>query len=218
MKERWSRDDDVVRDTDTGILSGKADYLDAKELTYVRSSDGTYYIVAGIDSCTAVTKVVIADTYNNLPVKIISDYAFAWCGALTSITIPNSIMSIGANAFIGCGLTSITIPNSVINIGGYTFEGCYNLKHVTIGNSVRSIGIRAFYGCSGLTSVMIPNSVKSIWGGAFVGCSGLTSIQFQGTKAQWQEIEKDEGWNSSAGDFTVQCADGKLDKNGNEIE
>ena len=96
---------------------------------------------------------------------------------LTSITIPNSVMSIGDYAFGLCtGLTSITIPNSVTSIGDGAFYGCSGLTSITIPNSVTSIGNYAFSSCSGLTSITIPNSVTSIGNHAFSSCSGLTSI------------------------------------------
>ena len=58
------------------------------------------------------------------------------------------------NIFASCsGLTSITIPNSVTSIGEHAFVYCSGLTSVTIGNSVTSIGDRAFDGCSGLTSI-----------------------------------------------------------------
>ena len=109
--------------------------------------------------------------------KRITPRAFSGCSGLTSITIPNSVTSIGWSAFYDCsGLTSITIPNSVTIIEDCAFSGCSNLTSVTISNSVTNIGDYAFYGCSGLTSITIPNSVTSIGGWAFEGCSGLTSI------------------------------------------
>ncbi len=102
---------------------------------------------------------------------------YANCSDLTSVTIPNSVTSIGMSAFSGCsGLTSVTIPNSVTSIGMSAFSDCSGLTTITIGNSVKSIGERAFQGCTGLTSITIPNSVTSIGESAFYKCTGLTSI------------------------------------------
>ena len=113
---------------------------------------------------------------NTYSVTSIGNKAFRYSG-LTSVTIPNSVTSIGSYAFDGCsGLTSVTIGNSVTSILTCAFSGCSGLTSVTIGNSVTSIGNSAFSGCSGLTSITIPNSVKSIGSSAFSGCSGLTSI------------------------------------------
>jgi hypothetical protein len=113
------------------------------------------------------------------------------------VTIPNSVTSIGGNAFSACSsLTSVTIPNSVTSIGGNAFDATpwlqslgdlaivnHILLHyqgdetdVTIPNSVTSIGGYAFEYCKSLTSVTIPNSVTSIGGGAFSHCSSLTSV------------------------------------------
>ena len=107
--------------------------------------------------------------------RVICDRAFRGCYYLTSVTIPNSVTSIGDNAFFNCiGLTSVTIPNSVTSIGDSAFAHCYGLTSVTIPNSVTSIGKGAFWECRGLTSVTIPNSVTSIGNSAFDGCSGIT--------------------------------------------
>lgn len=96
---------------------------------------------------------------------------------LTSITIPNSVTSIGSSAFSGCtGLTSITIPDSVTSIGSSAFEYCIDLKSITIPDSVTSIGSDVFSHCVNLKSVMIGNSVPKITYGAFSSCNNLTNI------------------------------------------
>ena len=90
-------------------------------------------------------------------------------------TIPNTVTSIGDNAFRGCtGLTSITIPDGATSIGENAFWNCNQLTSVTIPNSVTSIGRSAFYGCSRLSSIIIPQSVTSIGSSAFFVCSNLT--------------------------------------------
>ena len=77
------------------------------------------------------------------------------CSVLTSITIPDSVTSIGNYAFNGSGLTSITIPDSVTSIGDYAFQTCKSLTSITIPDSVTSIGDGAFSGCSGLEEIKV---------------------------------------------------------------
>ena len=99
-------------------------------------------------------------------------YKFYGCSGLTSVTIPNSVTSIGNGAFYGCsGLTSITIPNSVTSIGHFAFNYCSGLTSVTIPNSVTSIGNYAFSSCEGLTRInAYPNPEKVSMGSeVFIG-------------------------------------------------
>ena len=120
----------------------------------------------------SITSITIPNS-----VTSIGKQAFYLCEGLTSVSIPNSVTSISQKAFEACsGLTSVNIPNSLKWIEKGTFAGCKNLTSITIPNSVTYIGKEAFKSCSGLTSLTIPNSVTSIDSQAFEGCSGLTSI------------------------------------------
>ena len=87
----------------------------------------------------------------------IGDHAFAsFCTNLTSVTIPNSVTTIGYRAFSSCdNLTNVTIPDSITTIGDYAFGWSTNLTSITIPDAVTTIGYAAFYDCLALTSVHI---------------------------------------------------------------
>jgi hypothetical protein len=77
-------------------------------------------------------------------------------------------------------MTSLTISDSVTSIGYLAIYNCAGLTNVTIGNSVTSIGDAAF-GYASLSSVIIPKSVTSIGDGAFAG-NPLASVCFEGNE------------------------------------
>ena len=107
----------------------------------------------------------------------ISGHAFKYCSSLKSITIPDSVTSIGWDAFYCCSsLKSIIIPNSVTWIGEGAFDGCQNLASITIPEGVTSIGENAFRWCKRLESVTIPDGVTSIGENAFRWCTRLESL------------------------------------------
>lgn len=76
--------------------------------------------------------------------KIIEDYAVAWCFALSSITIPEGVTEIGKGAFVLCSASSVELPNSLVRIGDYAFFGLSNANIISIPNSVKFIGEHAF--------------------------------------------------------------------------
>ena len=131
-------------------------------------------------------------------------------GITGAYSIPSSVITISEYAFQNCHIASVTIPNSVTTIGYSAFYQCRNLTSVTIGNGVTTIGDEAFGSCSRLTTVTIPDSVTTIGAYAFVDCrnltyltignrvatigdyafyeTNLTDVYYTGTQAQWDAI------------------------------
>ena len=129
--------------------------------------DGVFDYCSGLTSIDVASENTHYSSIDGVLYNYAQDTLIRCPGAKTSVTIPNSVTSIGDGAFYACsGLTSVSIPNSVT-----------------------SIGEEAFSGCSGLTSITIPNSVTSIGDGVFDYCSGLTSIDVASENTHYSSID-----------------------------
>lgn len=158
--------------------SFKAENSDGVVIYYNLINDETELEVTGQDATTYSGSVVIPEdvSYKNSILKVtrIGNGAFS-STSVSSVTIPNSVTSIGAKAFISCyNLASIIIPNSVTSIGECAFYSS-GIKSVTISENLKEIEVGVFYKCE-FTSVIIPNSVTSIGSHAFQGCYNLVTI------------------------------------------
>ena len=135
-------------------------------------SGSYYYGSAGSPNAQGNIKILskIRVDGNDYIVTSIGQNAFFGC-ALTNVTIPNTVISIGSYSFLNCHyMTKVDIPNSVKSIGDNAFELCSRLSSINLPDGVTDIGSHAFNGCSGITSITIPNSVTTIGYGAFSGC------------------------------------------------
>ena len=145
--------------------------------------DDFYYAINAKNEITITGRNLFSSSFLDIPStiegKIVTTIGKATFedSSLKSITIPNSVTTIGDDAFENCdSLTSITIPDSVTTIGESAFRSCDSLISITIPNSVTTIGELAFGNCDSLTSITIPDSVTTIEGFVFSDCDSLTRI------------------------------------------
>lgn len=200
-------------------------FSNCSKLQRIKIPDGETYI--GDETfygCTSLVSVEIPDSVISIGYR-----AFQFCRNLTYITIPNNLQHIGDYAFYGCSslTTDMIFPDGLTTIGEYAFCDCSSLINIVIPNTVTSIGHGAFYSCSNLvssielpnnltrindsifwncenlTSITISDNVKYIGHYAFFGCFGLTDIYYEGTKEQWNSIDKYQAWDWYTGDYTV---------------
>ncbi len=101
-------------------------------------------------------------------ITIIPELAFGECSNLKEIHLPDSLQSIGNEAFVVCGLTEIDIPPATKAIGYHAFTSCHNLSEIIFHNGLQNIGIEAFSYCKA-ESVTIPTSVRKVNYKAFYG-------------------------------------------------
>lgn len=181
------------------------------KLMYKLSPDESSYICETY-SGTLGDDVTIPATYNSKPVKAIAGWALSSCDSLKNITIENGITSIEESAFYNSSVTSIQIPNSVSSLGDDAFAACRQLKTVTFeaGIALASIPKRCFNYCDSLSTIAIPSGVTSLFLAAFENsgvtsivlpaslvlvdnssfsyCGSLTTVFYEGTATQWNSI------------------------------
>ena len=122
--------------------------------------------------CSKIRSVTIPQS-----VTSIGDRAFDGCSALTTLSLGEKIKTIGNCAFENCtSLTGVTIPQSVTSIGYYAFEGCTNLNPLTIKGPITSMGNYAFAGSTYLTSLTLCDDIQTIGNFAFVGSTSLKTV------------------------------------------
>ena len=155
------------------VIDGLNYYFEGNEaiVTYYSTSWSTSNRNAFVGNI-VIPKTV---TYNGTTYTVtgIGNNAFRGCQDLTSVSLPNSITTIGAQAFYSSGLTSVNIPESVTTIGDYAFAYSDNLISATIPSSITSMGNSVFYDCTCIKSVNIAEGLSSIPNTMFAKCDSL---------------------------------------------
>ncbi len=176
-------------------------YPDTDEVVYDRSTDENYirnqqgvfipksFTTLIITDCDAIPDGICQGAASlksiTLPesIKSIGTGAFSFCESLEEINIPDSVTEIGDRAFMKCtSLKTINIPDSLTKFSNDMFGACESLdiKDFKISDKITYIGDSAFSGCKSMNfgSLVIPESVTYIGSRAFRNCDGLTEISF----------------------------------------
>ena len=141
--------------------------------------DGNYPVSGGsivetgaIDKSTA-GELTIPSSIEGYPVRVIGQWAFAYCRNLTKVTVPDSVDTIEDCAFASCsGMESVSFGANVATIGGGAFLYCTALKTLTLPESVVTMGASAFGGCESLRYLRAERNFSSgchIVMGAWIG-------------------------------------------------
>ncbi len=168
-----------------------------------------------LEGCTSLDSIHLPATLTT-----ISSDAFYGCSSLSKVNIDEGLKTIGARAFWGCALTDITIPSTVTSIGNAAFKNnpttsvtwlpancsigtdtyapfysensqirsftfgdsvqafmyCSSLKSIAFPQGMTTLAVSVLEGCSALEHVVIPSSVTTINQDAFYGCTALQTI------------------------------------------
>lgn len=210
---------EFVEDTGDTWLSGIGTCMDSY-LKLPSNYEGEAVVGIYGDSFTSniiITGLEIPEGYTT-----IGDYAFFNCSKITTVVFPESVNLIEQSAFGHCSkIETITIPGNCI-INNNAFASCTSLKTANIQN-VTIIGNAGFTTCYNMQSVKLGNSLEKIGIIAFFGCNKLEEVYYDGTREQWEAIEKGERcFTASSTNISppiLICNDGKynMDENGNIV-
>ena len=167
---------------------------ESKDLTFMLLEDDTYAVI-GIGDCHDKA-LVIPKTHEGKPVTQIDSHAFNGCDTITSVIIPEGVISIGACAFANCDeLVEVTIPASVTVIGEHAFAGNDNFTKVNIFDLAAWCKIqfnnvfanplhyahRLYVDGKAISELIIPEGVSTVGDYAFTGLNHVISLTLPDT-------------------------------------
>lgn len=166
--------------------------------------DNIDYTVTAIGNnafCHSYTSTNVSSVFIPATVTNIGNGAFSYCRFLATVTFAegSQLKSIGVSAFSGTDpahpiFKEIQIPDSVETIGTNAFHNCQDLESITLPASLETIESSAFSSCRKLSEIRLPASLKAIQSYVFDDCSSLETVFYDGSLAQWSQINTSNGF------------------------
>ena len=153
----------------TLTLTGSGEMYDySTAFSYINGSKGSSSVnetdVPWYDAFSHVEKIIVGEG-----ITTIGDYAFACFEKVKEVSLPSTLIEIGAHAFDHASIREVDLPENLTTIGEYAFLRS-DLKQITIPDSVETIGRGAFEYCDGFSSVVIPSTVTDLGWDVFKNC------------------------------------------------
>lgn len=204
----------TVANYDNSTQDGVIDIPDT-----VTSGGQSYKVTAIGDSAfkSLSTPINVSSVFIPATVRSIGRFAFRCCKFLATVTFAegSQLKSIGVSAFSGTTsahprFTEIQIPDSVETISTNAFHNCQDLESITLPASLKTIESSAFSSCRKLSEIRLPTSLKAIQSYVFDDCSSLETVFYDGSLAQWSQINTSNGFLGYScpslvmGDYTAQ--------------
>ncbi len=187
-----------VKDDGTAIIAVYSEDTANSDLIIPSELDG--YKVTEIANYCFSSQPEINSVEIPSSVKAVGSKAFSDCYGLYTVNFgldyyneDEGTQVIGEGAFMNCyGLDTVYFPTSLKVIEANAFSDCTALTSVDIPYGTEVIGDSAFADCPALMSVIIPTTINELGKDVFEGCSYSMVIYYEGTKDQWDRINKDE--------------------------
>ncbi len=126
----------------------------------------------------AITKLTVPEG-----ITTIGKYAFAGCVQMASVVLPSTLSEIAEGAFRESGLTKLELPATcgITEIKASVYSGCERMTEIVVPGYIKTIGQGAFYGCTAATTIVLSEGVVEVGAQAFQGTTALASLTLPST-------------------------------------
>lgn len=175
---------DTAESAEPAMAAGDLEEAPATDFTYskVTLDSGDQVISISKYKGTA-TAVKIPSQIESLPVRTLASGAFSGKTTLQTVIIPEGVTEIASGSsssygvFYNCtALTSVSLPSTLTTLGKYAFYGCSALTQINLPDGIETVGSGAFRNCSSLADVTLPENLKTLDSNAFYNCAALTEL------------------------------------------